>query len=135
MCPKPNPEHFQANRNQDPYLNADGIGHLTTEIWWSMIEMGISIVAACLPTIRPLFGKLSPDRILHSIRSMFSLQSLTSLTPSARRRAAGSEESLGATGAKYKQFSDDQVMMNQARQKSSGENGEVRSIRSKDLEG
>lgn len=62
----------------DPYQNADGIGHLTTEIWWSMIEMGISVVAACLPTIGPFFGNLLPERVIQSIRSIFSLQSFSS---------------------------------------------------------
>ena len=43
-----------------------------------MIEMGISIVAACLPTIRPLFGNFSPQTAIRSVRSILSLHSLGS---------------------------------------------------------
>ncbi len=39
--------------------------------------MGISIMAACLPTLRPLFGKWSPEKI-SQIRSIFSLHSISS---------------------------------------------------------
>lgn len=42
-----------------------------------MIEMGISIIAACMPTLRPLFSELSPET-LSQLRSVFSLQSLSS---------------------------------------------------------
>ncbi|KAI9666608.1 MAG: hypothetical protein M1821_004544 [Bathelium mastoideum] len=81
-------------QTKNPYLNADGIGHLTTEIYWSMIEMGISVVAACLPTMKPLFGKLSPENVLNSFRSMFPLRSRTSLTSSRSREANGTEQIL-----------------------------------------
>ena len=69
-----------ADINIDPYLNADGIGHLTTEIYWSMIEMGISVVAACLPTLAPLVGDKSPlEGVIRSVRSILSLGSSHSL--------------------------------------------------------
>ena len=119
--------------NVDPYLNADGIGHLTTEIWWSMLEMGISVVAACLPTIRPLFGELDPERIIHSIRSMFSLTSL-SLTSSARRQGVRSTEVLNEDSAIYKQLSEEQGSIYHSRQKGSGESSVPNSIRLRDLE-
>ncbi|KAI0485071.1 hypothetical protein GGR56DRAFT_616728 [Xylariaceae sp. FL0804] len=69
-------------QTNDPYQNADGIGHLTTEMYWSMIEMGISVVAACLPAIWPLFGRVSLESMVHTVRSMLSLESLT---PSGNR--------------------------------------------------
>ncbi|KUI62063.1 hypothetical protein VP1G_11353 [Cytospora mali] len=40
-------------------MNADGISHLTTMMFWSMIEMGIAIIAGCLSTIWPLISKVS----------------------------------------------------------------------------
>ncbi|OTB01691.1 hypothetical protein M426DRAFT_14305 [Hypoxylon sp. CI-4A] len=63
-------------QTNNPYQNADGIGHLTTEIYWSMIEMGISVLAACLPTIWPLLGKVSLESMVRTVRSMLSLESL-----------------------------------------------------------
>ena len=118
----------------DPYLNADSIGHLTTEIWWSMIEMSISVVAACLPTLRPIFGKLSPERIVQSIRSMFSLQSLNSLTSSAHKRRAGSVEDSSENNSRYIQFPDDQASKEHYHQNPSAHINTVESIRLRDLE-
>ncbi|KAF4624478.1 hypothetical protein G7Y89_g13692 [Cudoniella acicularis] len=121
-------------QTNNPYLNADGIGHLTTEIWWSMIEMGISIVAACLPTIRPLFGNSFPEQAINSIRSIFSLHSLTSISSSARRRAAGPGDDINER-TKYTQFSEDQASMEQGHRKPSGESGKMsRKIPLRDLE-
>lgn len=117
----------------DAYLNADGIGHLTTEIWWSMIEMGISVIAACLSTIRPLFGDFQPDRIIHSIRSMFSLQSLDSLRPSVRGQAAMFTGGLSENNSKCRQFSDDQISIRHSQRKPSVESGAAQSIRLRDL--
>ena len=45
-----------------------------------MIECGLGVVVACLPTLRPLLGRISPDAIFSSFRSVFSLQSLRSRT-------------------------------------------------------
>ena len=43
-----------------------------------MIEAGLAVIAACLPTLRPLFGKISVDSIVNSVRSALSLDSLRS---------------------------------------------------------
>ena len=43
-----------------------------------MIEAGLAIIAACLPTLRFLVGKLSLSSMVNSIRSAFSLGSLRS---------------------------------------------------------
>ena len=32
---------------------------ITVTLYWSMIEVGLAVVAACLPTLRPLFASLS----------------------------------------------------------------------------
>ncbi|KAI8965299.1 hypothetical protein F5Y11DRAFT_313576 [Daldinia sp. FL1419] len=76
-------------QTNNPYQNADGIGHLTTEIYWSMIEMGISVVAACLPTLSPLFSKVSLESMVRSVRSIVSLESFTRSVSSNSRRRAG----------------------------------------------
>ena len=43
-----------------------------------MIEAGLAIIAACLPTLRFLVGKVSLDSVMNSVRSAFSLRSLRS---------------------------------------------------------
>ncbi|PSR76353.1 hypothetical protein BD289DRAFT_378721, partial [Coniella lustricola] len=64
----------------NPYQNADGIGHLTTMMFWSMIEMGIAILAGCLPTICAIISKVSIENMVRSVRSVISLESLRVMT-------------------------------------------------------
>jgi len=52
---------------------------VTVLLFWSMIECGLGVFVACLPTLRPLLGRISPDAILSSLRSAFSLHSIRSL--------------------------------------------------------
>lgn len=47
-------------------------------LFWPMIQMGIALIAICLPTLRPLFQGVSPESVIQSIRSNFSLSSLRS---------------------------------------------------------
>lgn len=54
----------------------DGIGVLTTMMFWAMIEMGIAIVAGCLPTIWPLISKISLEGLVCSVRRALSLKRL-----------------------------------------------------------
>ncbi|KAK3318819.1 hypothetical protein B0H66DRAFT_622940 [Apodospora peruviana] len=56
---------------------ADGIGLLTTLMVWSMVEMGIAVLAGCLPTIWPLISKISLEDMLRTVRSVLSLHSIT----------------------------------------------------------
>lgn len=46
--------------------------------YWVMFECGFALIAACIPTLRFLFGKFSPDALLRSIRSVISINSLRS---------------------------------------------------------
>lgn len=68
--------------------------------------MGISIIAACLPTVRPLFGSVIPRRILGSLREVFSLRSQNSSRIFSRKRTATSGESLNSEHVIYQKFSD-----------------------------
>lgn len=43
-----------------------------------MIETGVAIPVACLPTLRSMFRGLSPESLINSIRSKISLASLRS---------------------------------------------------------
>lgn len=64
-------------------------------MYWSMIELGISITAACLPTLQPLFGKSSPKGLSNALRGFFSLHSFSTLffTRRTSRETPGDLES------------------------------------------
>lgn len=51
-------------------------GLVTNVEIWSEVEVCVAVIAACLPTLRPLFAGSSPESIIGSIRSIFSLNSL-----------------------------------------------------------
>ena len=64
-----------------------------------MVELGVGMVAICLPTLRPLFRSWSPESIIRSIRSALSLRSIHSDGSSPRRstgRSAGEAQKLGS---------------------------------------
>lgn len=42
---------------------------ISTSMYWGMIEMGLSIIAACLPTLRPLIGDPGVQTIYENARS------------------------------------------------------------------
>lgn len=62
----------------DAFSKPAGIMLITTQLYWSMIEMGLCIIAACLPTLRPLFREKSQGSLRDSIRNFFSLASISS---------------------------------------------------------
>ncbi|KAJ8110467.1 hypothetical protein ONZ43_g5862 [Nemania bipapillata] len=68
--------------------NADGIGHLTTLMVWSMIEMSIAVIAGCLPTIWPLLHQISLENMVYTLRSALSLESLQGTARSAKDSAS-----------------------------------------------
>ena len=45
-----------------------------------MIECGLGVIVVCLPTLRSLYGKMSPGSILSGLKSAFTLRSLQSHT-------------------------------------------------------
>ena len=45
---------------------------ITTYLYWSLIELSLSITAACLPTLRPLLARLPVQRLGSSLQSLFS---------------------------------------------------------------
>jgi hypothetical protein len=42
---------------------------------WSYVEVGVGVVAACLPTLQPWLHRQAPESIVNSVRSKISLQS------------------------------------------------------------
>ncbi|MCJ1437277.1 hypothetical protein MMC27_006663 [Xylographa pallens] len=51
---------------------------ISTIMYWYMIEAGISLIAACLPTLRFLFANKSLQTVMQSVRSAISLRSSSS---------------------------------------------------------
>jgi hypothetical protein len=66
-------------------------------LFWPMIEMGVAMVAACLPTLRPLFYGVSLESIINSVRSMISLQSIRS--GSGKHSASYARNTRGQTSS------------------------------------
>lgn len=60
---------------------------------WGYIEASIGVIAACLPTLRPLIKARMPESIVNSARSKLSLSSLRSSPPSRMRRVSDEEQS------------------------------------------
>lgn len=76
---------------------SDSIGIISILMFWGMLEMGVAMVAVCLPTLRPLFHGWSPERILHSFLSVLSLSSRSKSYrsfPENQRERGESETSL-----------------------------------------
>ena len=70
-------------------------------MFWGMLEIGVAMVAACLPVLRPLFRGWSPESIINSLRSAISLRSMGSGSksiPSVKENARPSESETAITG-------------------------------------
>ncbi|KAF4626048.1 hypothetical protein G7Y89_g12115 [Cudoniella acicularis] len=55
----------------------------TNAMVWSYVEVGVGVIAACLPTLKPILHRRTPESIVNSVRSKISLHSLGS---ASRRR-------------------------------------------------
>jgi len=53
---------------------------ITRGLYWGALEMGLGIITCCLPTLHSLLLKSSVQYIIRSIRSVITLNSLTSRT-------------------------------------------------------
>lgn len=63
------------------------IGVVSILMFWGMLEMGVAMVAVCLPTLRALFQGWSPESIIRTFRSALSLGSSASKERSYRSSA------------------------------------------------
>ena len=73
-------------------------------MFWGMLEIGIAMVAACLPVLRPLFQGWSPESIIRSFRSQLSLRSIGSGNKApfhAKGGAKRTESETAITGVPY----------------------------------
>ncbi|KAI0189472.1 hypothetical protein F4808DRAFT_445380 [Astrocystis sublimbata] len=96
------------DQGEDFKKNADGIGHLTTLMVWTMIEISIAVIAGCLPTIWPLISKLSLEDMMRTLRSVLSKESLRNQSGPSRYRGRQSDDASGSGSDKErKRLSDD----------------------------
>lgn len=58
--------------------NLDGDKDISLVLFWSMIESGTAILAACLPTLKAVFSQSTIDQFLRDLRSTLSLPSRSS---------------------------------------------------------
>jgi hypothetical protein len=62
---------------------------------WTYVEVGVGVVAACLPTLKPIFRGRTLDSIVASVRSVLSIpsnRSRGSNASSRRQRADGTQD-------------------------------------------
>ena len=70
---------------------------MTVALYWSLIEAGLALVAACLPSISSLFRSMSFNAIIKSFRSALSLRSLPFGTPRHSQRNTSTPSSQKKT--------------------------------------
>ena len=74
----------------------DHSGLVSLGIFWSLLEIGVAVPVACLPTLRPLFRGFSLESVISSLRSMISLSSVHS---QQRKKPQGSYDLKSRTGS------------------------------------
>lgn len=65
------------------------LGVASILLFWGMMEMGVGMIAVCLPTLRPFFRNWSLESIVRSFRSI-SLRSIES----SRKSCADANENV-----------------------------------------
>lgn len=81
-----------------------GPGVATNVVVWSQVEAGVAVLAACLPTLRPLLFGHAAESLIRSIRSLLSLSSRQS-----SKRHGSDVENLTATNREYYEMANNGV--------------------------
>ena len=71
------------------------MGIVSLLIFWSMLELGVAMIAICLPTLRPVFRAVSLESMLRSIRSLVSLSGTSKSSRSAQSKQSNESGSDG----------------------------------------
>jgi hypothetical protein len=77
-------QHWQMAETTNP-LTLPFAEYITQVGFYMILEIGIALVAVCLPSIWSVFTTIGPDKIMRSIRSVVSLASVRSLGPASSR--------------------------------------------------
>ena len=80
-------------------LATDDIGVVSLLLFWGMLELGVGMIAICLPAFRPLFAGWSPESILRSIRSVITLRSTSSSRSSTKASTGRSNKGRHRLGS------------------------------------
>ncbi|MCJ1314966.1 hypothetical protein MMC15_000280 [Xylographa vitiligo] len=67
--------YVQTQAAAEAMVPVDFDEEITLDMYWSTLECGLAIIAACLPTLSYLFHGFSVQKAFHSVRSVFSLHS------------------------------------------------------------
>ena len=76
-------------------------GVVSILLFWGMMEIGVAMIAICLPTLRPILQNRSLESVVRSVRSAISLRSMGSdhkSPPTAEEVVARSESETAITG-------------------------------------
>ncbi|KAI9655079.1 MAG: hypothetical protein M1821_005562 [Bathelium mastoideum] len=65
--------------------SVDPVLLITSTMYWGLFESGMALFACCLSTLHFLFGRMSANKLMQSIRSILSLDSLRSQSSRNRR--------------------------------------------------
>jgi hypothetical protein len=68
------------NHEHDGTIAQSFLEVITTQLYWSLIEMSLCTIAACLPTLKPLFNFLPEEPLFSRIRSLLSTRSVDAST-------------------------------------------------------
>ena len=78
--------------------DTDDLGIVSLLLFWGMVELGVGMIAICLPTFRPIFKGWSPESIVRSVRSIISLRSVSSHHSGGSKRSGASRLKNDANG-------------------------------------
>ncbi|KAL8724599.1 MAG: hypothetical protein Q9166_007856 [cf. Caloplaca sp. 2 TL-2023] len=76
---------------------------LTANLYWSMVESGLGLMAVCLPTFHALFRQVSLDSLVQSFRNTFSLHSRASQTGLRSKNSVLKTELSGGCSEHFEQ--------------------------------
>lgn len=78
-------------------------------VYWTTIEASLAIVAATLPTLRPIFSHMSPESVIASIRSVLSLHSIRS-TAASKTGSNGAREGTKSSSSSVEGLNSDPAL-------------------------
>lgn len=78
----------------------DVVGIISAELFWTMIETGVAVIAACLPTLRPLSFLSTFGATFSGLRSFISFRSGTGQSKGDLELDDSKQTSFEASGTK-----------------------------------
>ena len=82
------------------------LGVVSDLVFWQMIEVGIGVIAACLPTLHPVAKVVTTSRLFVTLRSAFSRYSRDRSRSSERSRRSAPPDAETASHSSLKNIVD-----------------------------